>query len=153
MFVRKKDRKTLLQASSAPPTDPAVTPTPLEPPSYKHTAAMQTAIQLWYTISIYFTYMARNLCALRKLLVDRGVWLLIHTTGTCRPSSAKVLNKVQSQNRKSEIMLSTALGRCGTNSFGKHRVRTAGKRYGEIYSQFLSPLQAGVSNGSSFLTK
>jgi hypothetical protein len=35
---------------------------------------------------------------LRKLLADRGFWWLIHTTDTCRPSSTKEMNKVQSRN-------------------------------------------------------
>jgi hypothetical protein len=47
---------------------------------------------LVYTIGICFTYMACNwlyLSVLRKILEDRGLSWLIHTTGTCRPSSTR----------------------------------------------------------------
>jgi hypothetical protein len=57
--------------------------------------------------------------------------------------SIKKVNKIQYKNRQSEIMLSTALRRCGNNSFGRDRVPTAGKRYSEVYSQFLQSLTGG----------
>ena len=156
---RKKERKkddfaaSIFGPSNHPGCDPHAPRTSELP---KHTAVMQTAIRLRYTTNICFTYMTCNrqypISATkssggpRVLMASTCSWYMqvIQHKGD-EQDSIKKLNKTQSKNRQSKIMLSTALRRCGNNNFGRHRVRrTAGKHYSEIYSQFSQSLIGGV---------
>lgn len=72
-----KERKTtLMQASSVPPTAPALTPTPLEPPSYPSTQLSCTLRSDSGTRSAFALYtwpvIGSTLSVLRKILADRG---------------------------------------------------------------------------------